>query len=130
MKRRVQNAPEFAERRRCERVDLKLLVIGQCLGTEGDLHPFQGETRNVSLEGFCLKLDNIDGYTIGQKVSFRTRLYRGDSLIKGHGRVCWVLAQPAPPWPVKMGVMLTSMRQYRRWYERVEEEICRFHRSV
>jgi hypothetical protein len=37
--------------------------------------------------------------------------------------VCWIHALPSPPWPINMGVMLTSMLSYRFWYKKVTDEI-------
>ena len=123
---------EFSERRRNERVPLKLPVSGKCIGTaRSDIHPFQGETRDVSFGGFCLKLHSINEYLVGQKVSFRTRLYPGDFLIKGHGRVCWVHDLSDPHCPISMGVMVTSLPRYSTlWHERVENRIHQLHRTT
>lgn len=120
---KTQMGLDFPERRRYERVHLELPVSGQCLGMAGDIYPFQGETRDVSFEGFCIKVNSNNGFKIGQNVNFSTRLYRGDPLIKARGRVCWFHALPSPPWPINMGVMLTNMLHYRLWYKRVNDEI-------
>lgn len=114
---------EFSERRRYERVRLELPVSGQCLGVAGDIYPFQGETRNVSFEGFCVKVNSTNGFKVDQDVSFSTRLYKGEPLIKARGRVCWVNALSSPPWPINMGVMLTSMPTYKIWYKKVNNVI-------
>jgi len=114
---------DFSERRRYERVHLELPVSGQCLDVAGDIYPFQGETRDVSFEGFCVKVNSSNGFKVGQNVNFNTRLYRGDPLIKASGRVCWVHALPSPPLPINMGVMLTSMLSYRFWYKKVNDKI-------
>ena len=116
-------APEFHERRRFERVDLTLPVIGECRDRVGAIHPFQGQTQNVSFEGFCLRVESTNGYKVGQSVIFRTSLYGGNPLIRGHGRVCWVKTQPTPPWLFNVGVMLTTMRHYKSWHEMVKERI-------
>ena len=119
----TQMSLDFSERRRYERVHLELPVTGQCLGVAGDIYPFQGETRDVSFEGFCVKVNSTNGFKVGQDVNFNTRLYKGETLIKARGRVCWVHAIPSPPWPINMGVMLTSMLSYRFWYKKVNDEI-------
>ena len=125
-------ALEFSEKRRNERVPLKLPVSGTCIGAaRSDIHPFQGETRDVSFGGFCLKLHSINEYLVGQKVSFRTRLYPGDFLIKGQGRVCWVRATSDPHWPTSMGVVLTSLPRYSTlWHERVEDRIHQLNKTT
>jgi hypothetical protein len=120
---------EFSERRRNERVPLKLPVSGKCIGTTGDIHHFQGETRDVSFAGFCVKLDSINEYIVGQKVDFETRLYQGNFQIKGRGRVCWVHDLSDPHCPSSMGVMLTSLPRYSTlWHERVKDRIHQLHK--
>lgn len=119
---------DLSERRRYERVHLELPVTGQCLSVEGDIYPFQGETRDVSFEGFCVKVNSTNGFKVGQDVNFNTRLFKGKPLIRARGRVCWVHTLPHPPWFINMGVMLTRMLSYRYWYKKVNDEIR--HRSV
>jgi len=53
-KEEAQMSLDFSERRRYERVHLELPVTGQCLGVAGDIYPFQGETRDLSFEGFLM----------------------------------------------------------------------------
>jgi len=127
-KEEAQMSLDFSERRRYERVQLELPVTGQCLSVEGDIYPFQGKTRDVSLEGFCVKINSTNGFKVGQDVNFNTRLFKGKPLIKARGRVCWVHTLPHPPWFINMGVMLTRMLSYRYWYKKVNDEIR--HRSV
>ena len=114
---------EFSEKRRFERVNLKLPVNGHCLGSDDDSHTFRGETQDVSFAGFCIKIDSVNGFKVGQGVKFSTRLYEGDFLIKAQGRVCWVRNLNHPGWPVNMGVMVTKMRHYKLWCERIEDKI-------
>ena len=114
---------DLSEKRRYERVHLELPVTGQCLGGAGDIYPFQGETRDVSFEGFCVKVNSTNGFKVGQDVNFNTRLFKGKPLIKARGRVCWVHTLPHPPWLINMGVMLTRMLSYRYWYKKVNDEI-------
>jgi c-di-GMP-binding flagellar brake protein YcgR len=77
-KKETQMGLDFSERRRYERVHLELPVSGQCLDVAGDIYPFQGETRDVSFEGFCVKVNSSNGFKVGQNVNFNTRLYRGE----------------------------------------------------
>jgi len=114
---------EFPEKRRYERVHLTLPVNGQCLGTGANNHPFEGETKDVSFEGLCIKINRPNGFEAGQKVNFSTRLYQGDFLIKGEGNVCWIHSLSSPDWPISMGVIVTRMQRYSLWLERIEDKI-------
>jgi hypothetical protein len=114
---------DFSEKRRYERVLLELPVSGQCIGAAGDIYPFQGKTRDVSFEGFCVKVNSANGFKVGQDVKCNTRLSKGKPLIKARGRVRWVHALPSPPWPINMGIMLTGMPSYKFWYKKVNDEI-------
>jgi len=115
--------PQLSEGRSCERVELMLPINGQYLGTGTDIHKFEGETTDVSFKGFGVKLKKADGISVGKDVKFNTRLYPGDFLIKAHGKVCWISGRSKPENSVRMGVMLTSMRHYSLWHDRIEDEI-------
>lgn len=112
---------EFSEKRRHKRIPLALPVSGECRKTKFQKHPFKGETRDMSYDGLCIKLNSMNGFKIGQQVKFKTRLYEGDFLMKCRGEVCWVRDQNDSAWPVSMGVRLTNVRRYGLWIERIEE---------
>ena len=108
------------ERRINERFEITLPVSGRCSTSWKNTHPFQGETKDVSSRGFCVKIEGHNGYAEGQDVKFSTRLYSGDFLIKGRGKICWVTTPSEPEPATIMGVMLTRMRHFSLWQERIE----------
>ena len=116
-------AAELSEKRHSQRVPLGLPIKGKQLGKLLHGHSFQGQTRDVSYEGLCIKSDSTNGFKPGQDVAFETRLYPGDFLLKAKGRVCWINGISDPDWPVSMGVKITHMHRYRLWVERIENKI-------
>ncbi|MBW1801821.1 MAG: PilZ domain-containing protein [Deltaproteobacteria bacterium] len=112
-----------SENRRHKRVPLALSIIGKCAVKAFRSHDFQGETRNVSYNGLCIQSQNINGFKVGQKVTFKTRLYDGDFLLKGQGILCWIRDHGNSDGPANMGIRLTRMRHYGSWCERIEEKI-------
>ena len=115
---------EFSEKRQFERVPLTLPVKGKCLGKLFHSHSFQGETRNVSYEGLCIKVNGTNGFNVGEDVEFKTRLYPGDFFLKVKGIVCWVHSLPDPDWPINVGVKITHMRHKGLLVERIENKIA------
>jgi hypothetical protein len=113
----------FSEKRNAQRVPLALPIKGKRLEKFLRSHSFQGQTRDVSYEGLCIKIESTNGFKPGQDVSFKTRLYQGDFLLKAQGKVCWVDGMSDPDWPVTMGVKITHMHRYRLWVERIENKI-------
>jgi hypothetical protein len=120
--RKAPVAIESSEKRDSQRVPLALPVKGKCLGKLFRGHSFHGETRDVSYEGLCIKVDTINAFTVGQDIEFKTRLYPGDFLLKAKGRVCWVSALPNSDRPINMGVKITRMRHQGLWVERIEDK--------
>jgi hypothetical protein len=116
-------ADEFSEKRHSQRVPLGLPIKGRRLEKFFHRHFFNGQTRDVSYEGLCIQIDSTNGFKPGQDVSFKTRLYPGDFLLKAKGRVCWITTMPDPVWPFNMGVKITHMHHHRHWVERVENKI-------
>ena len=115
-------AAELSEKRRHKRVPVVLPVSGKCRETLFQNHPFQGEIRNMSYEGLCIKVNSVNGFEVGQHVKIKTRLYQGDFLFKCQGEVCWVRSLHESAWSVDMGVRVTKMRHYGLWIERIEKE--------
>jgi hypothetical protein len=116
-------AIEFSEKRRFQRVPLSLPVSGKCLEKAFKGHNFQGETRDVSFDGLCIKVKSSNGFKAGQKVKLKIRLYKGDFSIKAKGITCWVDSQSDLDRPISMGVKLTRIRRHRLWCERIENRI-------
>ena len=118
-------ADNISEKRRSQRVEIELPVNGKCLDSKGKGHEFEGETRDVSFGGLCIKIANPNGFRTGQDINFKTRLYKGDFSIKGNGEVCWVKNLEDPDWPLLMGIQLKKMRRYGLWIEKIEDRIVR-----
>jgi hypothetical protein len=114
---------EFSEKRHSQRVSLGLPIKGKRAGKLLHSQSFQGQTSNVSYDGLCIQIDSTNGFKPGQDVSFKTRLYPGDFLLKAKGRVCWINTMPDPVWPFNMGLKITHMHHHRHWVERVENKI-------
>jgi Tfp pilus assembly protein PilZ len=114
---------EFSEKRHSKRVPLTLSVKGKLPETLFHSKFFQGETRDISYEGLCIKTDNSSKFKAGQEVRLKIRLYPGDFFLKAKGNVCWVRDLPDPDWPINMGVKIIHMRSHRRWVERIENKI-------
>jgi hypothetical protein len=116
---------DFSEKRKSQRVEVELPVIGKCMDPKGRSHAFKGETRNMSFGGLCVKISSPNGFRAGQDINFKTRLYQGDFSIKGNGEVCWVQKLEDPNWPLLMGIQLKKMRRYGLWVEKIEDRIVR-----
>ena len=114
---------EFSEKRHSKRVPLTLPVKVKFLETLFHSDSFQGETRDVSYEGLCIKVNSSNGFKVGQDVKLKTKLYRGDFLLKARGTVCWVHSLPDPDWPINLGVKITRVRPERLWVERIENKM-------
>ena len=114
---------EFSEKRHSKRVPLTLPVKGKLPETLFHSNFFQGETRDVSYEGLCIKTDNSSKFKVGQELGLKIRLYPGDFFLKAKGSVCWVRDLPNPDWPINAGVKITRMRHKGSWVERIDNKI-------
>ena len=114
---------EFSDKRQFKRVPLTLPFKGKCLEKLFHSHSFQGETRNVSYEGLCIKVNGTNGFNVGEDIEVKTRLYPGDFFLKVKGIVCWVHSLSDPDWPINVGVKITHMRHRRLWVERIANRI-------
>ena len=123
MLRSTNMTPEAMEKRRSRRVPISLSITGKCLKSALSGRPFEGKTRDISYGGLCVKVDGTNGFEIGQSVKFQTRLYQGDFLMKGEGKVCWIDTPPGAEAHLHLGVKVTHMRRYGLWVERIENEI-------
>jgi len=108
------------ENRRHKRIPLVMPICGKCLQKMFQGTPFRGETLDLSYGGLRIKTRGDGAFRAGQKIKFRTRLYKGDFLLKGQGVVCWVNGRKVPGASAVMGVRLTRIRHYSTWCERVE----------
>ena len=110
----------FNEKRVSKRVQQMLPVSGQCLETDSDIHPFQGQTRDVSLRGLCIKVGHTNGFKVGQSIEISIKFILNEPPIEAFGSVRWTDVSHDSDWPINMGVELTGMGgvlHYHRWIE-------------
>ena len=110
----------FSEKRRFKRVLLQLPIHGALPMGFMQSHKFEGQTKDISFDGLCIKVENPNGFEVGQKVKFRSRLYIGDFLIKGKGLITWVNGPDTNESTDTIGVKLIKIGHYRLWCERIE----------
>ena len=110
----------FSERRRFKRVPLNLSIIGALPTGFMQNHRFEGETHDISFDGLRIKVETPNGFEVGQKIKFKTRLYVGDFLIKGKGLITWVNGPDEKELMDTIGIKLTRIGHYRLWCERIE----------
>ena len=120
---RKARVSESDEKRLFPRARATIPVSGRCLGHRLKRLPFHGETRDISLNGLCIEVDEAGGFSAGQRVKFQIQRYEEDGAIKVKGRVCWVHARDNTTLPIHMGVMLIKARPYHRWFREVEKEL-------
>ena len=113
---------EFPEKRHSIRVPLSLPIFGKIEKGFFRSHDFEGKTEDVSYEGLCINVPAPNGLGRGDKIEFKTQLYRGDFLLKATGVVRWVDIQNKSEGPFRMGVELAKVGHYRHWRERIEEK--------
>ena len=116
-------ATEFREKRFSVRVPLSLPVSGKIGQGFFRSHKFEGETEDVSVDGLCINVAVPNGFSKGQKIKLRTRLYKGDFLIKATGVVRWADTRNRPEGPIRMGIELRGVGHPSHWYKRIEDEI-------
>ena len=113
-------AIEFNEKRGYQRVQQMLPVSGQCLEPAGDIHPFHGQSQDVSLRGLCIKVGHTNGFKVGQSIELSIKFILDEPPIEAFGSVRWTDVSRDSDWPVNMGVELTGMggaHHYDRWLE-------------
>ncbi len=122
-------AQNLSEKRSFKRIPLTLTLQlkGKYRVKASQSYHFQGETLDVCFDGLGIKVDGSNGFEVGQKVKFKTRLYPGDFSIKAQGIIRWVNTIIIPDVHVNMGVQLIQIRRYRLWCKRIEKKI--FHMS-
>ena len=116
-------AQNLSEKRSDKRIPLKLPLKGKYRVKALQSYHFQGETLDVCFDGLSIKVDDANGFEVGQKVKFKTILYPGDFSIKAQGIIRWVDTLKSPNSQINMGVKLTKMRRYRIWCKRIEHKI-------
>ena len=109
------------ESRSQKRVRQAFSVEGRCVGALNDIHPFHGQTQDISLRGLCVKLGNTtNGFKVGQNVEIGIKLVMNEPDLEAFGNVRWLNTSNNPENLVQMGIELTGMgtvRQYERWIE-------------
>ena len=113
-------AQNISEKRRVRRILLTLPLKGKFRVKALQSYHFQGETLDVCYDGLCIKVDDTNGFKVGQKVKIKTMLYPGDFSIKAQGIIRWVNTIEIPNLHINMGVQLTNISRYRLWCKKIE----------
>lgn len=113
----------FPERRHSIRVPLSLPIFGKIKKGYFRSHDFEGKTKDASYDGLCINVAAPNVLSKGDKMRFKTQLYRGDFLLEATGVVRWVDPQNTPEETIRMGVELTELGHLKHWIERIEEKI-------
>jgi hypothetical protein len=82
MKKGLRMAQNLSEKRSSKRVPLTLPLKGKYRVKALQSSHFQGETLDMCFDGIGIKVDDTNGFKVGQKIKFKTRLYPGDFSIK------------------------------------------------
>ena len=116
-------AQTLSKKRNFKRIPIVLPLKGKSRVKTLQSYHFQGETLDVSFDGLGIKVDDTNGFEVGQKIEFKTMLYPGDFSIKAQGITRWVNTINIPNMHINMGVQLTKIRRYRLWCEKIENKI-------
>jgi hypothetical protein len=116
---------EYTDRRRFVRLPLSLPISGKIVEGLFRSHRFAGETEDISYDGLCINVSVPNGFSRDKRMKLKTRLYKGDYLLKATGVVRWVDIQHKPEGPIRAGVELEKVGHYRHWCERIEEKLQR-----
>ena len=123
MKKRLRMEQNLSEKRSFKRIPLTLPVEGKSRVKAFQGYDFQGEILDACFDGLGIKVDETNGFKVGQKVKFKTRLYPGAFSIKAQGIIRWFNTIKISNTHINMGVQLIKIKHYRLWYEKVEHEI-------
>jgi hypothetical protein len=123
MKKGLRMAQNLSEKRSFKRIPLTLSVEGKSRVKALQGYDFQGEILDMCFDGIGIKVDDTNGFKVGQKVKFKTKLYPGDFSIKAQGIIRWVNTIKIPNVHINMGVQLTKIRHYRLWCNKIEQKI-------
>ena len=123
LKKRLRMEKNLSEKRSFKRIPLTFPVEGKSRVKALQSYDFQGEILDMCFDGVGIKVDDTNGFKVGQKVKFKTRLYPGDFSIKAQGIIRWVNTIKIPNAHINMGVQLTKIRHHRLWCKKVEHGI-------
>jgi hypothetical protein len=112
----------LSEKRSFKRIPLTLSVEGKSRVKALQGYDFQGEILDMCFDGIGIKVDDTNGFKVGQKVKFKTKLYPGDFSIKVKGIIRWINMNKIPNSHINMGVQLTKIRRYRLWCKKIEHK--------
>jgi len=129
MKKRLKMAQNISEKRSFKRIPLTLPLKGKYRMKALQGYHFQGEILDVCFDGLSIKVDDTNGFKVGQKVEFKTMLYPGDFSIKAQGIIRWVNTIKIPNVHINMGVQLTKISRYRMWCEKIEHALSGIQKS-
>ena len=118
-------AQNLSEKRNFKRIPFTRPLEGKYQVKALQSHRFNGEILNICFDGIKIKVDGTNGFEVGQKVKFKTKLYPGDFSIKAQGIIRWINTMEIPNMHINMGVQLTKIRRFRLWCEKIEHEIVR-----
>ena len=116
-------AQNLSEKRSSKRIPFTLPLKGKYRVKALQSAHFQGETLDMCSDGIGIKVDDTNGFKVGQRIKFKTKLYPGDFSIKAQGIIRWVNTIKIPNVHTNMGVQLTKIRRHRLWCEKIEHEI-------
>ena len=116
-------AQNLSEKRRFKRIPSTLPLKGKYRVKALQSSYFQGETLDMCFDGIGIKVDDTNGFKVGQKIKFKTRLYPGDFSIKVKGIIRWVSMNKIPNSHINMGVQLTNIRRYSLWCKKIEQKL-------
>jgi len=122
-------AQNLSEKRSFKRIPLTLPLKGKYRMKALQGYHFQGEILDVCFDGLSIKVDDTNGFKVGQKVEFKTMLYPGDFSIKAQGIIRWVNTIKIPNVHINMGVQLTKIRRYRMWCKKIEQALSGIQKS-
>ncbi len=96
-------------------------VSGTCSGPiQKNKQVFEGQTRDISLKGLCVRVADQKSYQTGQKANIYIKLFENEKPLLAIGDICWIENGSDPDRPINLGIRLTGMgnvRQYERWLE-------------
>ena len=115
----------LSEKRSFKRIPFTSPLEGKYQVKALQSHRFKGKILNMCFDGIGIEVNDTNGFEVGQKVKFKTKLYPGDFSIKAQGVIRWVNTEDPPNMHINMGVQLTKIRRFRLWCEKIEHEITR-----
>jgi hypothetical protein len=123
MEKGLRMEQNLSEKRSSKRIPLTLPLEGKSRVKALQRYDFQGETLDMCFDGIGIKVDCTNGFKVGQKVKFKTRLYPGDFSIKVKGIIRWINMNKIPNPHINMGVQLTNIRRHSLWCKKIEQKL-------